>query len=142
MTIEEQIKHLRGEKQKPFQKEVDAVLAKKTHHERIRAAIDLWLKVNPKVQDPRVLPSTPTMIPAQAAHRLLLNEIKQDRQTANKYATNETGSMRSALRLLPEMLQFIQLFIPDLFDGSADEQREKSYKLVKALPEYSIMSKV
>lgn len=139
MDINEQIRALRRDVKKPIQKEVDKVLAKKTVGARARAAIELWLKVNPLVDDPRFEAGQAPPIPAQLAHQLLLENIKWEKDNLkNKFAVNTTGSMRTAYRMLPEMLHFVQLFHPDLFDGTIDEQKDKSRKLTRAFPEYQI----
>lgn len=144
MNIQDEITKLKKIRAKPYEKEIDKVLAKKSTGERAKAAIDLWLKLNPTVNDPRHMPSKNTpKLTAQEAHKLLLEDIKAiQRDMKNEYASNDSGSMRLALRMLPEMWEFIQLFHPDLFDGSSNDQRQRGYKLMRVFPQYRVAQKV
>ena len=139
MNVAEQIRELNKDKRTPIEKEVDKILRYKSTDTRARAAIELWLKINPPVADPRFEPGKAPKIPAKVAHKLLLEDIKKDKVEAKSdYGVNETGSMRVAVRMLPEMLHFIRLFHPDLLDGDVADQKKRASKLVKAFPEYSV----
>lgn len=134
MTTQEILERLRHVRAKPYQKEIDAVLKHRSTGTRARAAIDLWLKINPwiKLQDG-------SKIRARTINRLVIEQIQSDREMhLNKFAISETGSMRHALEFPPGALEFIQLFHPDLFQGTPAEQKSRLHKLMKMFPEYRV----
>lgn len=134
MTTQEIVERLRAQKIKPYQKEIDHVLNHRSTGTRARAAIDLWLKVNPwiKLQDG-------TKMRARDINRAVIGQIQEDRELhLNKFAESSTGSMRHALEFPPGALEFIQLFHPDIFDGNPSEQKSKLHKLMRSFPEYSV----
>lgn len=138
MNLQDEIIKHRQKKIKPYQKEIDKVLEQKTTGSRARAAINLWLKTGSPVK----LNDGRTVSPAEA-NRIHLRELNKIRsqQTKDTAATKD-GSWRYGLDILPEAWRFIQLFHPDIFDGTPSEQRTKFRKLLKEFKEYQVPAKV
>lgn len=130
--------HIRDKFEKPLQREVDKVLSRRSTGSRARAAYDLWLKINPMVQV-SFEDGTSGWLPAKRVHNLTVEKVNIMRdQSRNKFATNESRSMRQMLEMPPAAMHFIQMFHPDLFDGTVEEQKMKSRKLYRAFPEFQI----
>jgi hypothetical protein len=146
----EDIKSVNKAKQKQqvyrqdVQKIVDQVLTKRSTGNRARAAYELWLTLNPMVQVTFGEGKDLKMgwLPARRVDSLTKAKVKMLKDNLkNKYATNETGSMRLGLEMPPALLHFIQLFHPDIYDTDAGA-KDRFRKLVKAFPEFQIMEKI
>lgn len=140
MKVEDQIKQLRTKVQ-IRQEEIDKVLAKRTTGSRARAAYDFWLRLNPKHRI-SYSDGTTASLTAKQIHAETLKKVKYLKELQrNKFGTNESGSMRLALELPPDAMNFIQLFHPDIF-YSDDYAKTRFRKLVKEFKEFQIMEAI
>lgn len=125
------------EKHSGYGKEIDEIMKNKSTDTRARAAYKLWLKINPmcsvSFED-----GERGWLPAKRVHNLTIEKVKYLRSMSNKYATNESGSMRYRMEFPPGSLEFLQAFHPDLFLGTRDDQKLRFSKLRKAFPEFNV----
>lgn len=136
MKPSDRIKQLKTQRE-ATQKEIDRVLAKRSTGSRARAAYDLWLKLNP-THEVGFDDGTTEYMYAQDIHKACLDKVKHLRESrANKFGTNESGSMRLGLELPPQAAHFMSLFHPDIFDED-DAAKTRFRKLVKQFPEFQV----
>lgn len=116
---------------------------------RWQAAAALYLYLNPT--DKQIDEETGMMIEtltAQQANRLLIEENKEFRKelelAGNDFgiSKDDNSGRRWGLRMLPGMLQFIELIDPEVLSGTPLERKKSLHKLMEAFPMYRILKRI
>ena len=128
-------------------KRLKEVLAK-DGKKRWQAAAQMYLWLNPtgyaySDDGTRVLKAT-----AQEEDEVIRQEVIELRKGLGE-VSNEQGrsrvkdsNNRYSLRMPATMLQFIELVDPTLFEGTPAERKASVRNLIKAFPEYAVLTKV
>lgn len=130
--------------------EVDKVLNIKDEKERLRAAFNLWLKVNPKIEV-SYSDGARAWVTAKVAYKQTLEKVRflKD-QTETDVGTKATKNVashgwenaRTLMEFPPGSTEFMQMFAVDLFKGSGNEQKKAAYHLAKIFPELCVARKI